>query len=109
MCHSGPEIACDDWSVFVDCCAHDMWGAGCLMYQAFTTESQWSMCQSLEELQDAQSTWVGSHPLHCRLCNVICTVVCVCSLIACVFGSRCYAQLLSMLENVTSLDGASLT
>lgn len=39
--HACPEMARNDRSEVVDCCAHDMWGAGYLMHSFLTGMSPW--------------------------------------------------------------------
>ena len=64
--HACPELVRKDASEMLDCCAHDMWGAGYLMHTAFTNTSPWAMTTTGNEFKDGQtmcdlhSSWVCS-------------------------------------------------
>ena len=60
--HSGPEMACQDLRRHVDGCAHDMWGAGCLMYQAFTGSQPWHVGSLGPNSDDKQ--WASLYRQH---------------------------------------------
>ena len=73
--HLCPEFARWRPSQVVDCCAHDMWGAGCLMQRAFTGTAPWTFplvggdmtnCQTLSKLYEA---WVRPSPQLLRFCT----------------------------------------
>ena len=40
--HACPELVRQKLCEVLDCCAHDMWGAGYLMHTFFTNTSPWS-------------------------------------------------------------------
>ena len=63
--HSCPELACQDFRAIVDGCAHDVWGAGCLMYQVLAAAKPWksignSNCgKEWANLYAQHKTWVS--------------------------------------------------
>ena len=62
MARSGPEMACQDLGRHVDGCAHDMWGAGCLMYQAFTGSQPWHVGSRGPDSDEKQ--WANLYRQH---------------------------------------------
>ena len=52
--HACPEMLRNDRSEVIDCCAHDMWGAGYLMHSFLTGISPWSSLLTLDFWEDCQ-------------------------------------------------------
>ena len=52
--HSCPEMVRYNLYEVLDCCAHDMWGAGYLMHTALTNTSPWSLPPSGNSFEDCK-------------------------------------------------------
>ena len=73
--HLCPEIARNMPLEVLDCCSHDIWGAGCLMLRAFTATSPWAIplvanCDTNHaSLSKLHEVWVRLFHLFLYLCT----------------------------------------